>query len=124
MTELIRAVTFRNLETGQAVTVSARIGTRATHAALPKAEADQIRLRANGYREFGEGDGRVISLAVASVEATVEGHSAPMVCAFGEQVDEAVLGTTSLSALMLRLDDENEELVPVRPRMGGGLRPV
>lgn len=124
MKELIRPVTFRNLETGQGITVSARIGTRATHAALPKAQADQIRLSASWYQEFKGREGRVVALPVASVEVTVEGHSAPMTCAFGDQVGEAVLGTTSLTALMLRLDDENQRLVPVLPRMGGDLRPV
>ena len=114
-----KAITFRNPENNLSLTVTALVDSGSTLTVLPRSDAEQLRLRSMGTRELELADKSVVNWDVAVVQVDVVGRSAGATCAFGDTIAEPILGVTALEQLGLAVDPVNEELVPVRGRLGG-----
>ena len=124
MTRLRKPVTLRNPETGRALTLTMLVDTGSLLTIVPRDRAEQLGLPVLGHREFEQVDRSLVSYEISHVDITVQGYTAGVTCAFGDEVAEPILGITALEQLMLAVDPVNEESVPIRGRLGGSARPL
>ena len=66
-------------------------------------------------QRFETGDGAQIERQIGFALVTVGDRSAPTLVVYADEVDRTVLGAMALSALGLRVGDEQQELVDAGP---------
>ena len=88
------------------------VDTGATLSWIPRAALESIGATPVSRLPFSLADGRRLERDIAGVLLTIDGRRAPLPVAFGEQVEEAVLGATALEALGFVVDPISKKLVP------------
>lgn len=114
-----KPIIFRNLENGRSLTITALVDSGSTLTVIPAEDARQLGLRSRGTREVELADKSVVTWDVGYVEVSVAERSTALLCAYGDSVAEPILGVTALELLNLAVDPVNQELIPVRGRLGG-----
>lgn len=115
-------IVFRNLETGQALTLTTIVDPGSFLTVLPQKNALQLRLRPKGTRDFQLADGRLVTRDIGFVEVSVAGRSALGAFLPGDDGTEPRLGRVDLAQLGLALDALSGDLLPVPGRLGGGFK--
>jgi predicted aspartyl protease len=107
-------IAVRNPQTGQAVEVNALVNTGATFTALP---ASPLRgLNVVPVRTLGAelANGSIGQLPLGYVEGQINGHSAQVICSFGPEDIQPLLGATTRESLLLAADPVRKRFVSVR----------
>ena len=93
--------------------IEALVDTGSTYLVVPKNLLDELGCRRIGKRPFGLADDRVVEYEVGVVTLRLNGEALPVLCVFGDEGSDALLGAVALETFLLAADPVNGTLVPV-----------
>jgi len=99
------------------------VDTGALYSQLPASLLERLGHRPNATRRFRLADGSIMERPIGDVPVRIGGEVRSVVCVFGEEGSEMLLGATTLEAFSLAPDPVNETLNPVVAMMLG-VRPA
>ncbi len=94
--------------------VEAMADIGATLTMVPQALWDRLGLQASGTRTFTLGDGRQVTLDVATALIRIDGEQQPNPVVAAPEGAAALLGAVTLETFFLAPDPANRRLIPVR----------
>ena len=122
MGELIYPLTLIGPE-GKA-TLDALVDTGATFTWAPADTLRALGVPSLGEESFSLANGQVVDYDLGAVTVRINGKERPVVCVFGDEGSQPLIGVTTLENLLLIVDPIGQRLVP-RPanlKAGRGLR--
>ena len=93
--------------------VAAWVDTGASHTLLPGPMLRQLGFSPEYLRNFRTADGRIIRRGVCQVPIRIKEETLTVLCVFGDDESEPLLGATALEEFALGVDPVNHTLVPV-----------
>lgn len=102
---------------GDYVETRALVDTGASYLVLPRTMLVRLGVSALERRSFVLADGRHVEYDVGMVSLRLDGRSFPVLCVFGEEGAEPILGAVALEIFGLGVDPVGQRLVPVPGRL-------
>lgn len=100
-------ITVSHLAAGASITIEALLDSGSSIPVVATSLLRQIGVEPVGGQRFEMADGSPIDYAVGNVFVTVEGRTAPTLCAFGEDDADSILGAVVLEMVGLTIDPRN-----------------
>jgi clan AA aspartic protease len=97
----------------QYIPLQALVETGATYLTLPRPLLDDLRVQALELRAFSLADSRQVDYEVGVVSLRLDGRAIPVLCVFGPEGTEPLLGAVALETFGLGVDPGTQRLVPV-----------
>jgi clan AA aspartic protease len=95
------------------VAVQALVDTGATYLTLPPSLVRELRVQALEHRLFRLADEREVEYEVGMVSLRIDERTIPVLCVFGPEGIEPLLGAVALETFQLGVDPVAQRLVPV-----------
>ena len=96
--------------------IAVLVDTGASITVVPREMLERLGVPAIDREPFELADGRIVEREIGETRVRVEGRVRTTQIAFGEPGDAAVLGVSTLEAVLLAVDPVNQSLIPVRRR--------
>ena len=97
--------------------IEALVDTGATYLTVPRNTLGALGCRPIDRRRFRMADDRVVEYDVGMVSLRLDGRTLPILCVFGDEGSEALLGAVALESFLLAPDPVNRTLIPVLGRL-------
>src|SRR5438094_121908 len=105
-------VALVDVQGGRSESVSPWVDTGAVYSQFPASLLESLGHRPNSAREFRLADGSTVRRPVGPVAVRIGGETQPVLCIFGDELSEMLLGATTLETFSLAPDPVNETLNP------------
>ena len=107
-------ITVRNPATGARIQLDALVDTGATFTVVPASSLRGLGIDPVRSVEAELANGSVMQLPLGYAEVQIDGQSAQVLCGFGPEDVQPLLGATTLELLLLAPDPVRKTLVPIR----------
>ena len=97
--------------------MEALVDTGVTYPAIPRGVLTSLGYKPIERRPFKLADDRIVEYDVGVVSLRLDGRTLPVVCVFGDEGSEPLLGAVALENFLLAADPVNTQLVPVAGRL-------
>ncbi len=97
--------------------MEALVSTGATYPVLPRDVLTNLGYIPMERRPFALADGRIVEYDVGVVSLRLDGRTIPVVCVFGEEGCEPLLGAVALENFPLAVDPVHGRLIPVTGKL-------
>ena len=95
----------------------ASVDTGATYLVVARNVLAGLNCQPVERRPFTLADGRIVEYDVGVVSLKIDGRALPVLCVFGDDDREPLLGAVALEIFLLSADPVNKKLGPVTGRM-------
>lgn len=97
--------------------IEALVDTGATYLVVPRNVLTTLGVRPIERRPFTLADGRTVEYEVGVVSLRLQGRTFPVLCVFGDEGSEPLLGAVALETFLLAADPVGKRLVSVPGRL-------
>ena len=97
--------------------LEALVDTGATYLTVPKDLLSSLGCRPIERRPFTLADDRILEYEVGVVSLKLDGRTLPVVCVFGDEGSQRLLGAVALENFLVAADPVNGKLIPVVGRL-------
>ena len=104
-----QGVRFRSMD--------ALVDTGATYLSVPREVLLGLGCQPLEKRRFSLADGHIVEYDVGVVSLRLDGRVIPILCVFGDEGSEPLLGAVALETFLLAPDPVNQTLIPVTGRL-------
>lgn len=112
MSTFNQSITVTDPASGKSREIDALVDTGAFFTTLPAQMLNELGIEPTGRRRFPFADGRRVDLAIGQARVTIDDEQVTTIVAFGEDDGPSLLGTYTLSGLILVVDPLNQRLIP------------
>ena len=105
-------ITLIGAQDTQSETLDALVDTGATFTSAPEATLERIGIRRENQIRFRLANGEVVEHAIGEVVAEMDGVRRTIICIFGPEGGQALIGAHTLEAFLLAVDPVEQRLIP------------
>ncbi len=93
-------------------TLDALVDTGATFTSAPEATLERLGIRRENQIQLRLANGEVVEHAIGEVVAEMDGVRRTIICIFGPEGAQALIGAHTLEAFLLAVDPVEQRLIP------------
>ena len=105
-------ITLIGAQDTQSETLDALVDTGATFTSAPEATLERLGIRRENQIRLRLANGEVVEHAIGEVVAEMDGVRRTIICIFGPEGTQALIGSHTLEAVILAVDPVKQRLIP------------